>query len=155
MGWVMWTTAAIRMLVPRWAAESAEGESEFDDEDSFIGITIQLENSPEEDDDCDADSSFFGRTLLQEHSPQKNGGYEDDEYIDAQVGPEDVYVTLSEETAKELANENRDLFFSSLSGLSADAAKALAQHKGHLALRELTTLSDKAAKALAQTKGYL
>jgi hypothetical protein len=155
------------------------GESKEGVNDSVV---IYLDNHVDNSDS--GDSSWFGRQMCQgqgEHfsyEEVEHHAYEEDEHLGAPEWPEDHHLTLSVETARKLANESRELSFSSLSELSPDAAKALAQHKGRLyldglttispevaealahhkgelLLRELTTLSDEAAKALAQTKGYL
>jgi len=65
----------------------------------------------------------------------------------------DGLTTISDATAKALAQHNGDLCLDGLTTLSDAAAKALAQHKGGwLRLDGLESLSGVAAKALAQHK---
>ena len=68
----------------------------------------------------------------------------------------DGLTTISDATAKALAQHNGDLCLDGLTTLSDAAAKALAQHKGgSLRLDGLESLSGVAAKALAQHKEHL
>jgi hypothetical protein len=104
---------------------------------------------PEKCSHCD-ESSFSEPTV-----PLHDLFDEDDEDLGLALGPERDYTTLSEQTARALANEQRGLSFDSLITLSDEAAKALGQHSGDLSLNRLTRLSYAAAKALGQHTGYL
>jgi|688.fasta_scaffold400687_2 hypothetical protein len=148
MGWMTWAAVAIRSLGPRRAIGRDEAEI-------AEAVTIQLDDSE--------DSSFFGRSLVsfeeaelsEPTAPLHDLFDEDDEDLGLAFGPERDYTTLSEQTARALANEQRGLSFDSLITLSDEAARALGQHRGDLSLNRLTRLSYAAAKALGQHTGYL
>ena len=64
-------------------------------------------------------------------------------------------LSLSAETARELARHHGDLDLFALPELCEEAADELAAHSGGLNLYAVTTLSDRAVRALAQHKGWL